>query len=74
MCDGDDCELYPFVDFGTVEFTGAQATTVTGEKVTPGGAGSTLAIFDIEQGTILTASEVNGSTVTIEYVGAVSDN
>lgn len=74
LCDGDDCELVPFVNFGTVEFTGAQATTVDGEKLTPGGAGSILTIFDIEQGTILTSSEVNGSTVTIEYIGVVLDS
>ncbi|KAE9396567.1 hypothetical protein BT96DRAFT_958149 [Gymnopus androsaceus JB14] len=61
-CDGNDCSLVPFADFGTVEFTGAEATTSSG-TVTAAGA----TIIDIEQNEVLTSSSVSGSTVTVKY-------
>ncbi|KAE9392879.1 hypothetical protein BT96DRAFT_959221 [Gymnopus androsaceus JB14] len=43
-CEGDNCSLVPFADFGTVMFTGAEATTSSG-TVTPADATT----IDIEQ-------------------------
>jgi len=63
-CEGNDCSLVPFANFGTVEFTGAEATTSSG-SVTAAGA----TIIDIEQNEVLTSVSVSGSTVTIEYGG-----
>ncbi|KAE9396581.1 hypothetical protein BT96DRAFT_958154 [Gymnopus androsaceus JB14] len=63
-CEGSDCSLVPFANFGTVEFTGAAATTSSG-SVTAAGA----TIIDIEQSKVLTSVSISGSTVTIEYVG-----
>ncbi|KAJ3727060.1 acid proteinase [Lentinula raphanica] len=62
-CEGNDCELVPFANFGTVEFTSASATTSSG-TVTPAGA----TIFDIEQNSVLTSVSQSGSTVTVEFV------
>ncbi|KAJ4483725.1 acid proteinase [Lentinula aciculospora] len=62
-CEGNDCELVPFANFGTVEFTGASATTSSG-TVTPAGA----TIFDIEQNSVLTSVSQSGSSVTVEFV------
>ncbi|KAJ3880071.1 acid proteinase [Lentinula edodes] len=62
-CEGNDCELVPFANFGTIEFTGASATTSSG-TVTPAGA----TIFDIEQNSVLTSVSQSGSTVTVEFV------
>jgi len=61
-CEGDDCELVPFANFGTVVFTGASATTSSG-TVTPADA----QVLDIEQNEVLTSASVSGSTVTVEY-------
>ncbi|KIK66576.1 hypothetical protein GYMLUDRAFT_192496 [Collybiopsis luxurians FD-317 M1] len=62
-CEGNNCSLVPFANFGTIQFTGASATTSSG-TVTPAGA----TIIDIEQGsTVLTSSSVSGSTVTVRY-------
>jgi hypothetical protein len=62
-CEGSSCSLVPFANFGTVEFTGASATTTSGGTVTPAGA----TVIDIEQNSILTKSSVSGSTVTVVY-------
>ncbi|KAF3767008.1 acid proteinase [Cryphonectria parasitica EP155] len=57
-------ELVPFANFGTVTFTGAEATTSSG---TVTAADATL--IDIEQnGEVLTSVTVSGSTVTVKYV------
>ncbi|KAF5391596.1 hypothetical protein D9757_002547 [Collybiopsis confluens] len=61
-CEGSSCSLVPFANFGTVQFTGASATTASG-TLTPAGA----TIIDIEQNTILTKSSVSGSTITVVY-------
>jgi hypothetical protein len=61
-CEGNNCSLVPFANFGTVKFTGAGATTSSG-TVTPAAA----TIIDIEQNSILTKSSVSGSTVTIVF-------
>ncbi|KAI0040156.1 acid proteinase [Auriscalpium vulgare] len=54
----------PFVNFGTVTFTGASATTGSG---TVGPSGST--ILDMKQsGTVLTSVSTGSSSVTISYV------
>ncbi|KAF7793421.1 hypothetical protein EIP86_004533 [Pleurotus ostreatoroseus] len=56
--------LVPFANFGTVEFTGASATTSSG-TVTPAGA----TLIDIEQnGQVLTSASTSGSSVTVSYV------
>ncbi|KAL3470312.1 peptidase A4 family-domain-containing protein [Aspergillus californicus] len=77
--DGDLCEynaewivedfesggsMVPFCDFGTVTFTGAEATDGDG---TVGPSGAT--IMDIEQsGSVLTSAEVSGGSVSVSYV------
>ncbi|KAJ3889209.1 acid proteinase [Lentinula edodes] len=62
-CEGNSCSLVPFANFGTIEFTGASATTSSG-TVTP--AGSTL--IEIEQSNkVLTTVSQSGSTVTVVY-------
>jgi hypothetical protein len=61
-CEGNDCSLVPFANFGKVEFTGASATTSSG-TVSPAGA----TILDIEQNTVLTSTTVSGSTITVTY-------
>ncbi|EAW12184.1 A4/G1 family peptidase [Aspergillus clavatus NRRL 1] len=77
--DGDLCEtnaewivedfesngsLVPFVNFGTVTFTGAKATT-GGSSVGPSGA----TLMDIKQGSsVLTSSSVSGNSVSVSYV------
>jgi len=61
-CEGNDCSLVPFANFGTVEFTGASATTSTG---TVTAASATL--IDIEQNSVLTKSSISGSTVTVVF-------
>jgi hypothetical protein len=63
-CEGNDCSLVPFANFGTVEFTGAEATTSSGTQ-TPAAA----TILDIEQNSVLTSASVSGSTVTVKYTG-----
>jgi hypothetical protein len=56
--------LVPFADFGTVEFTKAEATTSSG---TVGPSGAT--IIDIKQSKkVLTSSSAGSSTVTVKYV------
>ncbi|KAF8843005.1 hypothetical protein BDN67DRAFT_253938 [Paxillus ammoniavirescens] len=56
--------LVPFADFGTVEFTSAEATGPSG-TYTPSGA----TLMDIEQnGKVLTSVSTSGSTATIKYV------
>lgn len=56
--------LVSLVDFGTVTFTGAEATS-SGKTVTPSGA----SILDIKQnGEVLTDVSVSGSSVTVKYV------
>ncbi|KAJ3713749.1 acid proteinase [Lentinula guzmanii] len=60
---GSTCELVPFANFGTVEFTGAEATTSSG-TVTPAAA----TLIDIEQNSVLTSVSVSGSSVTVSYV------
>ena len=56
--------LVPFANFGTVQFTGASATTSSG---TVGPAGAT--IIDIEQnGKILTSASASSNGVTVSYV------
>ncbi|KAJ5457574.1 hypothetical protein N7475_008962 [Penicillium sp. IBT 31633x] len=77
--DGDLCEynaewivedfesnsaLVPFVDFGTVTFTGAEATRGS-STVGPSGA----TIMDIKQSnSVLTSSSVTGNSFTVEYI------
>lgn len=77
--DGDLCEynaewivedfesngsLVPFANFGTVTFSGAEATD-GGSSVGPSGA----TIMDIEQNNqVLTSSSVSGNSVTVRYV------
>jgi len=57
--------LVPFANFGTVTFTGASATTVSGTTMGPSGA----TLIDIEQGsTVLTSASTTGSTVTVSHV------
>lgn len=63
-CEGDDCFLVPFADFGTIEFTGAEASTTAGTVVTAAGAQT----IDIVQGEQLTVSGISGSTVVVEYI------
>jgi hypothetical protein len=56
--------LVPFANFGTVTFTGAQATD-SGSTVGPSGA----TIIDIEQnGQVLTSVSSTSSSVTVKYV------
>ncbi|KUL85900.1 hypothetical protein ZTR_06400 [Talaromyces verruculosus] len=56
--------LVPFANFGTVTFTGAEATK-SGSTVDTSGA----TIIDIEQGSsVLTSVSASGSTVTVKYV------
>jgi hypothetical protein len=64
-CEGSDCFLVPFADFGVVEFTGAQATTISGGIQTAGEAQT----IDIVQDVQLTASGVSGTVVVVEYIG-----
>ncbi|KAJ3826435.1 glutamic protease [Lentinula raphanica] len=55
--------LVPFADFGTVEFTGAAAST-SSETLTPASG----VILDIEQnGQVLTSVSTSGSTVTVQH-------
>ncbi|KAF7970859.1 hypothetical protein HWV62_22756 [Athelia sp. TMB] len=55
--------LVPFANFGTVEFTGASASTTSG-AIGPGSA----TLIDIDQNNaILTSSSVGDSTVTVTY-------
>ncbi|KAJ7700743.1 peptidase A4 family-domain-containing protein [Mycena rosella] len=57
--------LVPFANFGTVTFTGAQATTASGSVVGPSGS----VLIDLEQGsTVLTSVSSGTSTVTVTYV------
>jgi len=57
--------LVPFANFGTVTFTGAQATTVSGSVVGPSGS----VLIDIEQNSkVLTSVSSGTSTVTVTYV------
>jgi len=57
--------LVPFANFGTVTFTGAQATTQSGSVVGPSGS----VLIDIEQGsTVLTSVSSGTSSVTVTYV------
>lgn len=57
--------LVPFANFGTVTFSGAQATD-GGSTVGPSGA----TIMDIEQnGQILTSSSITSNSVTVQYIG-----
>ncbi|KAJ4477903.1 concanavalin A-like lectin/glucanase domain-containing protein [Lentinula edodes] len=60
---GSTCELVPFANFGTVEFTGAEATTSSG-TVTPAAA----TLIDIEQSKVLTSVSLSGSSVIVSYV------
>ncbi|KAJ5611378.1 hypothetical protein N7510_008097 [Penicillium lagena] len=77
--DGDLCEynaewivedfesgnsLVPFANFGTVTFSGAEATDGS-STVGPSGA----TIMDIQQNEVLTSSSVSGSSVTVKYIG-----
>lgn len=63
-CSDTSCELVPFGDFGTIEFTAASAT-IDGVATTPAGS----SIIDIEQSsTVLTNCAASGSTVTCTYV------
>ncbi|KAF5015933.1 hypothetical protein F66182_12548, partial [Fusarium sp. NRRL 66182] len=55
--------LVPFANFGTVIFTGAEATK-SGSTVDTTGA----TIIDIEQNSVLTSVTASGSTVTVKYV------
>jgi len=56
--------LVPFANFGTVTFTNAVATTLSGSTLGP--SGSTL--IDIEQGsTVLTSVSTGSSSVTISH-------
>lgn len=56
--------LVPFANFGTVTFSGAEATD-GGSTVGPSGA----TIMDIKQNNqILTSSSVSGDSVTVEYI------
>ncbi|KAH0827970.1 peptidase A4 family-domain-containing protein [Lanmaoa asiatica] len=57
--------LVRFADFGTVNFTSATASGLSGTAYTPSGA----VIIDIEQhGQVLTSVTTSGSTVAITYV------
>ncbi|KAF9076595.1 peptidase A4 family-domain-containing protein [Rhodocollybia butyracea] len=62
-CEGSDCSLVPFANFGTIEFTGASATTSSG-SVGPADA----QVLDIEQSSVLTSTTVSGSTITVKFV------
>jgi len=57
--------LVPFANFGTVTFTDAEATTVSGSTVGPSGA----VIIDLEQNSqVLTSVSTSSSSVTVSYV------
>ncbi|KAE9406510.1 hypothetical protein BT96DRAFT_915220 [Gymnopus androsaceus JB14] len=63
-------------NWGTVTFTDASATTLSGTQVTPGGGDAT--IIDIElfspdfaENEVMTISSVDGSTVAIKYSPAL---
>lgn len=56
----------PLVDFGTVTFTGAQATTEQGDSVGP--AGATIIDMETQEGGGATA-EADSSSVTVTYDG-----
>lgn len=57
--------LVPFADFETVTFTDASATTVTGKKIGPRGAGP----VDIKQDhKVLTSVSTSKHEVVIKYV------
>ena len=56
--------MVPFANFGTVTFTGASATLVSGGSVGPGSA----TIIDIEQSNkVLTSCSASSSSVTCSY-------
>lgn len=57
-----ECELVPFANFGTVEFTGASAVK-NGATVTTSGS----TIIDIEQNSVLTSCSASSNTVTCAY-------
>ncbi|KAF7976446.1 hypothetical protein HWV62_6685 [Athelia sp. TMB] len=57
--------LVPFADFGTVEFTGASATTTAGKSIGPVGATT----IDIQQDLITkTSVSIGLNSVTVKYV------
>lgn len=57
--------LVPFANFGTVTFSGAQATD-NGSVVGPSGA----TIMDIEQNNqVLSSSSITSNSVTVQYIG-----
>lgn len=64
-CNGSSCSLVPFGDFGTVTFTGAEAT-IGGSTVA---AADTSFVIDIESQSnkVLTDCSISGSTVTCAY-------
>ncbi|KAI0738296.1 aspergillopepsin [Daedaleopsis nitida] len=58
--------LVPFANFGTVTFTGASATTVSGSTVGPSGSD----LIDIRQSNkVLTSVSASSNSVTVSYTG-----
>lgn len=67
-CDGDDCGLVPFANFGQLQFTEAEATTLSGTVVVP--SEPEAIVIDILQNDVqLTVSGVVGGLVTVTYIG-----
>jgi len=57
--------LVPFANFGTVEFTNAEAVTTAGTTVGPSGA----VVIDLEQNSkVLTSVSTGSTSVTVTYV------
>lgn len=62
-CEGDDCELVPFADFGSIEFTDCEATH-DGETVDTSGA---TIIEMVQDNKVLVECSASGSTVSCSY-------
>lgn len=62
----EDGGLVPFANFGTVTFSNAAATLVSGGSIDPSGADT----IDIEQNGEVLTSVTTGSSVTVTYTGS----
>lgn len=66
----DNFHLTPLVDFGTITFTGASATTTDGRQIDASDARLQLMDMDISGGDLrLTNATMNDSSIVVTYVG-----